>query len=448
MTTSNNDFYFGLLRISVIQMLKAQGFDRSKSSTVDTLSDLYIKFLRLLVLEVTKLAHARADVDDTIALQDISQAFTNLGLIKPNDLLDVYDENPEAPGDSGARALKKWCLNSIQLSNSRKVALPNIDMLRMLNENPKINQQPTTTTTSNSKTSTNQLVNENNSSASATTDGLLPINHTQPQKQIFAIPDYMNPAQQNQQEELEKEKEEENNLIEELINNGDTDDWIRLLIVRQKLKIYNRRRKIETENSTSTTHTHSSKVANTDIPVIPDIKSLPNIAGLKYSILYNTLLSNSPEISRGSSLEGELKSHNEILPIIEERDIASPDNISTSVAVDTDHGPISDDAASIMQRVSLLTKLLPIMKPDTKLDNISLSYENSDFDNVDQDNNHASEKGNDDISTFEHEDDNMDGDNNMQLGSTTNNINFDEFGDMDNTFQRRASLDYGSSSIF
>lgn len=437
-------------------MLKAQGFDKSKPSTVDTLSDLYIKFLNLLVLEVTKLAQARADVDDTIALQDITQAFTNLGLIKPNDLLDVYDENPEGPGDSGVRALKDWCLNSVQLSNYKKVALPNIDMLRMSNENPTITQQATTATnasTSNPTLSSNQPGNNNNSNINntSTSDGILPINHTQTQKQIFAIPDYMNPSQQNQQEELEKEKEEENNLIEELINNGDTDDWIRLLIVRQKLKIYNRRRKIEAENSTSTAYAHNSNTPNTDISVIPDIKLLPNIAGLKYSILYNTLQSSSPEINNGSSLEGEFKSHNETLPIIEESDITSSDNnnnIGTGAIMDTDHVTISDDAASIMGRVALLTKLLPIMKQDTKLDNISLSYENSDFDEIDPRNNVESEKGNNDIETFEHEDDDMAGANNMQLGSTSNNINFDEFGDMDNTFQRRASLDYGSSSIF
>lgn len=439
-------------------MLKSEGFDRSKSSTIDTLSDLYIKFLNLLVIEVTKLAQARIDVDDTIALQDITQAFTNLGLIKPNDLLDVYDENPDIPNDKGAKALKNWCLNNIQLNNARKVALPNINLLKIVTENQQQQQQqqqfqkPQTTTTSsfNSKIGSNTTNNN---------EGLLPINHTQPQKQIFAVPGYSNPSQQNQQEELAKEKEEENNLIEELINNGDTDDWIRLLIVRQKLKIYNRRRLIENENSssTSTSYTHSAATQNPDIPTIPSANSLPNIAGLKYSILQNTLQSSSMDTEKDTipREDDDIKTNNESIPLITEEDIESEENVNntTGVTMDSEIAPISNETASMINKVSLLTKLLPIMKPETKLDNISLSYDDFDVDNIEINEGTTFEKVTDDINPYSHmhnddEDDPMGGSGNMQLGSTSNNINFDEFGDMDDTFQRRASLDYGGSSIF
>ena len=439
-------------------MLKSEGFDRSKSSTVDTLSDLYIKFLNLLIMEVTKLSQSRIDVDDTIALQDITQAFTNLGIIKPNDLLDVYDENPDIANDKGAKALKNWCLNNIQLNNARKVALPNINLLKIVTENQQQQQQQQPQQLQKSQNGMSSINSKIGSNTTTNNEGLLPINHTQPQKQIFAVPGYSNPSQQIQQEELEKEKEEENNLIEELINNGDTDDWIRLLIVRQKLKIYNRRRLIENENSTSSTsYTHSNTAQNSDIPMIPNIESLPNIAGLKYSILNNTLQSSSMDTEKDViPTENEnIKTNNEWIPLITEEDIEEEENVNnnTGINVDSDITPISSEAASMINKVSLLTKLLPIMKSDTKLDNISLSYDDFDVDNMETNEGTTFEKGTNDINPYSHmhnddDDDPIGGSGNMQLGSTSNNINFDEFGDMDDTFQRRASLDYGGSSMF
>ena len=56
MHSSNSDFYFGLLRVSVAQLLAARGFDRTKASTVDTLADLHVRFMGLLVKEVRALA--------------------------------------------------------------------------------------------------------------------------------------------------------------------------------------------------------------------------------------------------------------------------------------------------------------------------------------------------------------------------------------------------------
>lgn len=408
----------------MIQLLKSQGFDRAKPSTVDTISDLYIKFLNLLVSEVIKLAGARTDNDDLIALQDITLAFSNLGIIKPNDKLDVYDENSEIPNDKGVKSLKEWCLNNTQLNNSRKVAIPSINMLNISNNNI--------------SPASNGL---NNNTSGNTNNPLLPINSNKQSKQVFAIPEYINPLQPSQQEELEKEKGKEKELIEELINNGDTDDWIRLLITRQKLNIYNRKHNKDVTNSTSTTFAHSGQVP-ANIPSIPDIKSLPNIYGLKYSILNDTIKASSSGFENKdiNLANTEIKSHNEVLPSLSETDVGYTD-VNPGIVIEADRNISSDGNSTLHSRIALLMGQLPIMRPDTKLDNISLSYENQDFDsNEDDIQNDFSKINNDDSMELEN--------NELQLtGNNSSNIKFDEYGDMDNTFQRRASLDYGDSSM-
>ncbi|QLG74871.1 hypothetical protein HG535_0H01980 [Zygotorulaspora mrakii] len=347
--TSNHDFYFGLLKVSIIQLLKSHGFERAKPSSVDTLTDLYIRYLGLLTAEIIKLAQARVGPSDTIALQDITIAFQNLGLIKPVDVLDVYDENPELPSDMGVRKFKDWCLNNPQEKGARIVAFPTGDLLR------------TTARTS---------------------------------KPLSLIPEYINQLQNDSNKEGSKENSEEEKLIEELINNGDVDDWIRLVIARQRINLAKRITGKEPR----------------------DIESLPSIAGLKHSVLEKQFQNSASLIS-----------NNQLLP--------TPANTP------------KEDLTPTLNRGIELMKMLPIMRPDCRIENVELSYDNIPDDvevNEDMDDQIEDAVNGEQI---EIPMDGNDYDDENHMGAFTLDPNmdtqFDELEDMNNTFQRRESLDLG-----
>lgn len=350
---SSADFYFGLLRVSIIQLLKSHGFDRAKPTTVDILTDLYIRYLALLIQEILKSAQAREDWDETVALQDITLALQNLGVTKPMDVLDLYDENPSLPSDRGMQKFKSWCVNDFQPADARRVALPTGDLLR-----------------SSSK----------------------------PAKPLSLIPEYINQLQHERQRD--PKGGEDDKLIEELINNGDVDDWIRAVFARQRINYAKR---------ITGKEPHS-------------VESLPSITGLKHSVLN---LSHSASIS-----------NSQVLP-------------SLVQPAENEDSEVSRKTASLLQR-------LPAMRPEWRLDNVSLSYDQEPLDGDDQ------SKDNEDIEPKDIDIDaiegvptslSADGDFDTTNPSGSNFIlqdnadtQFAEMEDMDNTFQRRESLDFGSPS--
>ncbi|CCF56476.1 hypothetical protein KAFR_0B01770 [Kazachstania africana CBS 2517] len=392
MATSNNDFYFGLLRISMLQLLKSQGFDKSKPTTVDTVTDLYIKFLNLLISEIQKLARARCDLDDSIiAIQDISQSFVNLGLIRPIDLLDVYDENPGLSAhDKAFTKLREWILDSIQFQNSIKVAFPNIEPLKISSSEIQ-NQSINDTDNSNNKQLTNKL-------------------------------DYITQLQGTNGNAPRKEEEnkEENDLIEDLINNGETDDWIRFLITKQRLDLI--RRRLQKSNN------KENKV--------PDMNNLPNIAGLKHSILSRSLHLHVP-----NSHDNAHKSPNEMLP-----SQLSSSNKAYHNDITTDDANIGSN--QLFEIGSNLEKILPAMTMGNRIENIGLSYDN--YVSEDENAEEEDEKEEQEEGLHSQKKDYVEEEQNEPFNTNTtgNNLQFSEMEDMDNTFQRRDSLDYDNQSIF
>ncbi|CDF90918.1 ZYBA0S09-00672g1_1 [Zygosaccharomyces bailii CLIB 213] len=335
--TSAYDFYSGLLRVSIIQLLKAQGFDRARPTTVDVITDLYIRYLGLLTAEITKMARSRIDFDDTVSLQDITLAFQSLGVTKPVDVLDVYDENPELPSDRGMGKFKEWCIKDRQPKETRSVALPTADLLK---SKPNIS------------------------------------------KPLSLIPEYINQLQQKQDPTHEGKGDQEDELIEELINNGDLDDWIKFVLTKQRINLAKRISGKDPQN----------------------IQSLPSIAGFKYSML---------ESSHNMS-------SNEVLPTPLES---------------AEEG----DTLSKAKYEGLLQKL-PLMRPECRLENITLSYENEKYDPSSDDEEGGAELQNYRTDTegkrtgVHVESDTFALDPNVDT-------NFEDLEDMDATFQRRDYLD-------
>lgn len=354
--TSNYDFYFGLLRVSIIQLLKSHGFDRARPTTIDVLADLYIKYLGLLITEIIKLTQSRMDQDETVALQDISLAFQNLGIIKPVDVLDVYDENPELPSDAGMRKFKEWCIYNHQSEDARAVALPTGDLLKT------------------------------------------GAKHSKP---LSLIPEYINQLQHDAQPEDPKINEEDDGLIEELINNCDVDDWIRFVFARQRINLA---RKLSGKEPRH-------------------MALLPSIAGLKHSVLENKRTSNI--------------SNNQLLPN----------------SLEASDGGVTDS----LKRGDELIQKLPIMRPEWKLENVVLSYEDENDDYVEDED--VNRDKNDIVLQNEPSDMPIDNGYGSDFGSNSDentiggftldgntDTQFAEIEDMNNTFQRRESLDFGDQA--
>lgn len=348
--TTNHDFYFALLRISILQLLKAQGFDRARPSLVDVMTDLYTKFLNLLASEVSSIAQSRCDQDDTVALQDITLALENLGIVKPTDVLDVYDENPELSSSRGMEKFKEWC-GSAQLHDARITALPTVELLQ--NEEKESNP-------------------------------------------LSAIPDYLNQLQQNKgvKQKLET-KNKKTELIEDLINNNGLDDWIKLVVARQRINLIERASKKDSQN----------------------VVALPHIGGYKSSLLSH---------QHHSTINNE-------------------DRLPSTMT------PRDEDALTEIRENPHVTSKLPIMRTENRLENITLSFENEELEPFDEteDPNQTPDDNNDV--------DDSKADNKSSAGSPHNDdhdismFQFDpnvdtkwaEQEDMDSTFQRRTSLDYG-----
>ncbi|CCD24275.1 Taf3p NDAI_0C06160 [Naumovozyma dairenensis CBS 421] len=433
--TSNKDFYFGLLRVSMIQLLKSQGFDKSKPTTIDTITDLYLKFLTLLISEITRIAQARAGnhnelLDQSVVLQDITLAMTNLGIINPTNKLDVYDENPEVINDLGLIKFKDWYENSLKVQNARIVALP-VPELLLLNDNPDNNKEnilldPTNKNIPNSMDYTqSSIIGSTTATATATTA-----------TGTTMIPDFINqlqnPSQQNDTFALEEEKrrqakiQQENDLIEELINDGDVDDWIRSLIARQRLNLTHNKlylsKKFNNPNPSE---------RNDEDGFVWTLNNLPHLPGLKYSILENPLTNTYNNVK-----------------------LIAPDQLLPRITSFTDEEN-ENDTIRTKKIMETLNHLLPIMNPENKLENIILSFEalpSSD-----------EEENNEDEDVRKDEDDDIDMDpnetnvhnyNNNNNTKTVGSFNFNqsidtkyaELQDMDNTFQRRHSLEFDSTN--
>ena len=81
----DNPFYFNLARISSAQILRAAGSDRTRPSTLDTLTDILIRYLHLLGTESMSfaLAAGRREAD----IRDVRLAMESIGVIAKGRLV-------------------------------------------------------------------------------------------------------------------------------------------------------------------------------------------------------------------------------------------------------------------------------------------------------------------------------------------------------------------------
>lgn len=123
---STDQFFFSVLRVSIIQIIRAAGFERCNNSCIDTLTDLYIRYLLLISSECLKLANG-SDRQD-LKIQDIAQALINVRLIKPSKMIDPYDVGVE--NYLGMRNFVQW-IKSEEFAKTKRVADPSKEAVEL-----------------------------------------------------------------------------------------------------------------------------------------------------------------------------------------------------------------------------------------------------------------------------------------------------------------------------
>ncbi|ANZ74316.1 BA75_00743T0 [Komagataella pastoris] len=126
-----SSFYFSYLRITIIQLLKSQGFDRCSNAVIDALTDTTIRFLGLLLEKTAKYTASRGRSLGDVQIQDISEALTELKIITPCNLLDPYDVSPD--NLQGIQNFESWFIGPCP-DRARQVARPSKQYISEVNE--------------------------------------------------------------------------------------------------------------------------------------------------------------------------------------------------------------------------------------------------------------------------------------------------------------------------
>ncbi|EMG48651.1 TAF3 Transcription initiation factor TFIID subunit 3 [Candida maltosa Xu316] len=118
----DESFYFSLLRISVAQIFKANGFDKCKPSTLNVVTDLYLQIFEKAIIESLKCSNVRTN-SNSPELQDITQALINIGVFKVNDITRIHDQFFEESkyNTKSIESFKQWCAKSGPFAIQKKL---------------------------------------------------------------------------------------------------------------------------------------------------------------------------------------------------------------------------------------------------------------------------------------------------------------------------------------
>ena len=135
----DDSFYFALLRVSVAQILKANGFDKCKPSTLNVVTDLYLQVFQNAIKESLKCSNLRTN-SNSPEIQDVTQALINTGVFKVKELTRIHDKYFEESkyNTKSVESLKEWCAKSEQFAIEKKLnELPN-NLIKNLIEKRKL----------------------------------------------------------------------------------------------------------------------------------------------------------------------------------------------------------------------------------------------------------------------------------------------------------------------
>ncbi|KAL6016298.1 hypothetical protein ACI3LY_005214 [Candidozyma auris] len=142
--TMEEAFFYALLRISIAQILKASGFDKCKPSTLNAVTDIYIKHFELVLNSAKKYGQARTRCTNVLEAPDLVQALLDVQLIKPStgdSILDPRDAAQDPQTEYNVKSLEsfvRWLQFSDSFSLAKRLSEVPSSQLRNLMEKRKI----------------------------------------------------------------------------------------------------------------------------------------------------------------------------------------------------------------------------------------------------------------------------------------------------------------------
>lgn len=116
----DDSFHFALLRVSICQILKSSGFDKCKPSTLNIITDLYIKYFDKLVKECMKCSQLR-NRSNVVELQDVTQGLIMTGSIIPRNFIKLNDQEGHNYNTKSLQSFVNWIKYSNLFLVSRKL---------------------------------------------------------------------------------------------------------------------------------------------------------------------------------------------------------------------------------------------------------------------------------------------------------------------------------------
>jgi transcription initiation factor TFIID subunit 3 len=108
----DESFHFALLRVSIAQIIKANGFDKCKPSTLNIVTDIYLQYLKKLIQQALRCSQLR-NRSNTVEIQDLTAALILTSAIKPENYLKLEDSGENARHtNSSLTKVKKSAYNT------------------------------------------------------------------------------------------------------------------------------------------------------------------------------------------------------------------------------------------------------------------------------------------------------------------------------------------------
>lgn len=116
-----------LLRPSILHILRAAGYQSTKPSVLDTLTDIAARYITLLAASTAKHAATNHEDDLEISIEDVRMAMQDCGVLGPERLLVEQGFGAEEEEDlRGVESFIEWAMGK-ENKEIRRVALEGID---------------------------------------------------------------------------------------------------------------------------------------------------------------------------------------------------------------------------------------------------------------------------------------------------------------------------------
>lgn len=120
-TTPQSQLNHSLLRPCILHILRAAGYQGTRPSVLDTLTDLAARYI--LILAQSAASHAADDGEIEISVQDVRLAMQECGALLPEKVIEDQMFNPDEPEDTrGVDAFIAWATGP-ENREIRRVAL-------------------------------------------------------------------------------------------------------------------------------------------------------------------------------------------------------------------------------------------------------------------------------------------------------------------------------------